>query len=457
MACCYIAAFCVGQLVKACHFFDFDDGITYNDDLSAPRQAGSMAETANNRFKESRVSNSITLSLEGLTCAACVQAVESALLRVQGVRDARVSLKLQQATVICDRGDERALDPSMLVHAVQDAGYKAELGQRPRAETIKVLMATKEIKELKMTCYKILKYSSAVNVFQWGLYWLSHGWLGPPWAGILAWMLSLSSIVASLYCQYRHVSQLHREAWRLIKSWTANMNTLILLSTGLGFLISILDLAVRGPLLASSYETTTLGLILVVKMGRLLDLLSQRQASRNLVGLVRLSSKMEQVILYPDNKRLPASFVRAGDQVVIEPFTVVPCDCYIAVGASQVNESIMTGESIPIDKSTGDFLLAGTRNLQGSLICTVHKECGYSFYDQLVDGVTEAMAGKLDSYRYLDAIIKHFIIGVVIAATVIPIFVFYCTFEPQLPLADCLIALAKRAMTILMRHSRKGF
>lgn len=282
MACCYIAALCIGTLVKACQFLDFDDNIRYNEDggpkLSQSRQSF-QTEPEKPRQPSSQPS-ALVLSLSGLTCAACVGNVERVLSDVPSVAHARVSLPLQQATVVAEAGD--SMDEQKLISAVKSIGYGAEIGPRSPKEIIDILQSKQEVQDLKNSFSSVGRYAVIIQTAGYATSKLESRW---PDSGFKTFNMWLALALAT-YSQFRHVSWIHSDGWKALSRTTPNMNTLVSLSICMGLSFSLVDLVVRGRL-ASSYHGATVGLTLVIMAGRCLEALSRRQSSKDIVAVYK--------------------------------------------------------------------------------------------------------------------------------------------------------------------------
>ncbi|KAH0426665.1 heavy metal translocating P-type ATPase [Colletotrichum camelliae] len=169
------------------------------------------------------------------------------------------------------------------------------------------------------------------------------------------------------------------------------------------------------------YLVTTTGLTLTVVGGRYLECLSRRQVSKDLIKIYKPLTEIDFVRLSPSGQNVPSTYLRPSDQIFVEPFSTIPCDCYITSGSSLVNQSMLTGESLPIRRDAGDIIMGGTRNLHGSLVCVVKNEKGQSFYSKLLESVADSSATKSDTDVLLDDVIKYFVTAVIFFATVLPI------------------------------------
>ncbi|KAJ4267027.1 hypothetical protein NW762_003125 [Fusarium torreyae] len=412
MACCYIAAFCISQLVKACQFLDADATIRYNED--EPDQHYLDTEAKHGIHSGSEVENkAIILSLSGLTCAACSTSVESALGKHPDVDQVRVSLALQQATVI---GNTTNIDKDSIRKVVLDLGYEAELGPRSPQEIINVLKSKEEIARLKSSFSQLAGCAGVVQVVG-SLFSKFENRLPLP----VLWATHLFCASLTLFAQYHYISWIHISGWKWLGGGRPNMDTLISSSISLGTLFSFVDLLGRGPIDSTLYYVTVIGLALVVVSGRYLETMSRRTASEDLIRVYKPLLENRYTRMYSTGQFVPQSFLRPSDTIVIEPFATIPCDCYITLGSSSVNQAVVTGESVPVKKSVGDFLLGGTRNLGNEMVATVHKEQARSFYAELVRGAVEATGSKSEDDQALDIATKNFVLCVISLAILAPL------------------------------------
>ncbi|VUC28831.1 unnamed protein product [Clonostachys rosea] len=404
MACCYIAAFCIGQLVKACQFLDVGDGIKYNEEKE---ESGiDMPSKPSSGKTETALSSpsSLVLSLGGLTCSACTQAVEDALAAVPGVSKVRVSLTLQQAVVIS--AENMALDNELMLSTVRDIGYEAQAGPRSPQKMIEHLQYRESTDRLGSTFSHLGRCATILQVLSLLIY-LTPGRFAP-FRG-LRWCLHMASMAVMVYVQCSPVAWIHKHGWSWLRGGRLNMNTLTSLSMSLATLLPLLDWLVTGRLNSSSYYPMATGLGLVVVAGKYVDSLSRRSAAQDLVRVYKPILDADSITLYPGMERVPASYLRKGDRIVVEPHTTIPCDCYVLEGSSLIGQAIVTGESLPARKTTGDFLLGGTRNLSSRLVCAVQREKSDSFYTKLVQSAVESSSTSSNDHEFIDTITRHFV------------------------------------------------
>ncbi|SCO49173.1 related to P-type ATPase [Fusarium fujikuroi] len=438
MACCYIAAFCISQLVKVYQFLDVDDAIRYNED--EPEFPYPNTKSTDGNYAECEKHNaSLVLSLSGMTCSACSSAVESALRNHPDVDQARVSLALQQATLI---GRTSSLDSQSIMTLVTDLGYGVELGPRSPQEIIRVLKSKEEIARLKSSLSSLAGCATVIQTVGF-LASIGHGRL-PSATLFIAHLLCAAF---TLFAQGRYIPWIHEDGWKAICRGQPNMNTLVSSSISLGTFISFIDLFAYGTADANSYYTTVIGLALVVVAGRYIELMSRRTTSEDLLRVYKPLTKSNYTRLHPTGKTVPQSYLTAGDQIAIPPYSIIPCDCYVTEGTSSINQALITGEALPVQKSVGDFLLGGTRNLGNELVAVVDKEQGNSFYSQLVHGAVEAAGSKDEDNRTVDMVTKYLVGFVMSLAVLVPLKEIYTATE-SLSYETIRVAMA-RAMTIL--------
>ncbi|KAF5543689.1 aldehyde dehydrogenase (NAD+) [Fusarium phyllophilum] len=293
MACCYIAAFCISQLVKVYQFLDVDDAIQYNEDeseFSSPGTKFSKSEYT----KCDKDNASLILSLSGLTCSACSSAVESALASHPDVDQVRVSLALQQATLI---GKTSSFDSQSIIRLVTDLGYGVELGPRSPQEVIRVLKSIEEIARFKSSLSSL---AGCATVNQTVTFFLSVVQGRIPSAVLLAAHLLCAAL--TLFAQWQYILWIHEDGWKAICGGQPNMNTLVSSSIYLGTFISGIDLLAYGTTEGCSYYTTVLGLALVVVAGRYIELMSRRTTSEDLLRVYKPLTQSNYTKLHPTGK-----------------------------------------------------------------------------------------------------------------------------------------------------------
>ncbi|CAK7237528.1 hypothetical protein SEUCBS140593_009998 [Sporothrix eucalyptigena] len=427
MACCYIAAYCVGQLVKASQFFDFDQGIRYNDEVDDDAAYVPFdSEKSESQPSNPASSSSLVINITGMTCSACTTAVEDAVSKFKGVDKIRVSLPLQQATVVASQSN--VLDGAAIIKAIDDLGYDAEIGPRTPKQVLQLLSAKEHIGELASCVAQLIKIIGVLQVLYWGNMALNSLRLAfvPQ---IVRIAVNAITLVAAFYIQVRLVPWIHKDGWKWatasgggFANFNVNMNTLISLSIVLGLGLAVCDFASAASAMTSSPNFTNVGLTLVVVSGRYLEALSRRSAFGFFMGLYKPLLKTNYATLHPSKQVVPASFLQPNDTIVVDPFRPIPCDCYVAEGTSLVSQSMATGESLPVSKTVGDFVLGGTRNQTKPLVCVVQKQENESFHTQLAHiAENSTSTGKTSELAFVHMAVRYFVMVIVTVAVILPV------------------------------------
>lgn len=421
MACCVFTAYVMNRLIKACELLDlnvvkiqyneFDDLPTY--DTSEEHKPGLSVVS---RF-----------TIEGMTCTACVTTIEKALRSVRGVEAAIVSLTLCRASVAHHPATACEAD---ICKVIEECGYEARSGTGSAQENLDAIERGRELQQLKGSFGRAITFASVTSM---------GGWLAAKLgtSSQLGEFVRLAVMVSGLWTQLIEARLIHTRAWRGNALWAPNMDTLISSSLLVGIVLSFMQLRLHGLGVQEVYWASGSVLAAVILGGRYVDILLKRQSSRNLTQLYKLQHEAAMVHLRqtvecgeakdrsikPEGWNfvlVPAMALRSGDEIRILAGSVVPCDCYITSGTSIVDQATMTGESLPVRKSLGDFLMSGTRNLAGELCATVSKTQDESSLEQLVASISTAVEGSVGSGT--DVIGTYFVRMIILLAG-------FCAFE----------------------------
>ncbi|KAH7085826.1 E1-E2 ATPase-domain-containing protein [Paraphoma chrysanthemicola] len=430
MACCVITAFIMNRIIKACDTFDMHFlEIRYHDDDIAPAQEAGRVE-----------SKMCRLSIDGMTCAACVNAITKALESVAGVFRAKVSLNLGRVNVSYDPTLAR---PQQLLHAVNSAGYQGSIGEKSTNEIIKVLRQSSELQHLR----GVISSASVCAVTILSLEYLhssSQIRAALPFSvqsHVVPWLIFLLSAKAQVFDAWT----IHTRAWSRV---SASMDTLLSLSLILGLGLSLVGVISSNSGSSSQpYASSGSSLTVVLLAGRYLEAVLRREGNAHLSALYEIQMDKERYQLLGSPTALPASLLKEGDVVVIHPHTTIPCDCYIVNGSSAIDEANITGEAFPVSRGVGDFLLAGSKNINSSLQVTICQDRSESSLARIIEGVTTATEQRLEGTESLDTVMQFFVSGVIVLAVLA--FLFTLRQQKGVPLLVASIAACERAMTVL--------
>ena len=343
---------------------------------------------------------SVQLNIEGMTCASCVSRVEKALLKVPGVASATVNLATEIAEV---RLDTREIDVAALLAAVAKAGYAASL-------TAGADLGTKTPKQADDW------WPVAVAAA------LSTPLIVPMIAMIfgLDWALpSTVQLALATPVQFRLGARFYRSGWKALKARAGNMDLLVALGTSAGYGLSVyLMLAHQGHSMPHLYFEASAVVITLVLLGKWLETRAKHQTTEAIHALNALRPETARVRRNGHELELPASQVIVGDEVIIRPGERVAVDGVVVEGSSQIDESLITGESLPVAKHEGDRVTGGSVNAEGLLVVQTTAVGAESTLARIVRLVESAQAKKAPIQRLVDKVSEVFVPIVIAIALV---------------------------------------
>ncbi len=344
----------------------------------------------------------------GMTCASCVARVEEALKSVPGVVSASVNLASEKATVEYLDGVEVA----GLRRAVKDAGY--ELGDE--AETL-ADVATASRREIRNVRDRFF-FALALAVIIMALMWVPD-FAGKPY---LLWVLATP-------VQFWAGLRFYRGAWGALKHRTADMNTLIAVGTSAAYFYSMVavlfpPLFEAGGLEGHLYFDTSAMIITLILLGRFLEARAKGQTSSAIKKLIGLQPKTAMIIRDGKEMEIPVESVQLGDLILVRPGERVPVDGIIRQGSPAIDESMVTGESLPVEKKEGDEVIGATINKTGSFQFEATRIGKDTTLARIVRLVEEAQGSKAPIQRLADIIASYFV-PVVIGIAVITFIIWY--------------------------------
>jgi len=373
----------------------------------------------------------IQIPVRGMSCASCVEKVERALRGVDGVLNASVNLAAERAMV-----EAAATVPvADLRRAVREAGYEALEVEGAAADDYEREARRHELATLrrKLTVGTLLSLP-----ILWGS--LSH--MGVQlWAPeiLMNWFVQLALATP---VQFWVGWQFYRGAWAMARRRTTDMNTLIAVGTSAAYGYSAVatlfpQVFAAGGLVPQVYYETAAIIIVLILLGRYLEARAKGQTSEAIRKLVGLQAKTARVIRDGREVDLPVEDVEVGDLIVMRPGEKVPVDGMIQDGQSALDESMLTGESIPVEKGPGDEVFGATINKTGAFTFKTTKVGRDTMLGQIIRLVQEAQGSKAPIQRLADRVASYFVPAVmVIAATT---FVAWLVFGPQPALTYALV------------------
>lgn len=332
----------------------------------------------------------IHLQIEGMTCAACVARVERALKRVTGVHEAVVNLATESATLQVDPTVARL---EQLLEAVENAGYRA---QPLSDEASPSLPSERSAQELRASRRRLL----ASVVLTLPVFVLSMAIHHPSYP-IQLLMLALTTPV-----QFVIGAPFYVKAWHALRAHTATMETLIVLGTSAAYFYSLAATFWLGG--AVYYETAGV-IITLITFGKYLEARAKGRARQAIERLMRLAPQVATRLRDGQEEQVPVSAVQVGDLLLVRSGEQVPVDGVVVQGAAAVDESMLTGESVPVEKRPGDTVAAGTLNTDGVLTIRAQRVGSDTYLAQIVRAVERAQAGKAPVQRLADTVAGVFV------------------------------------------------
>ena len=350
-----------------------------------------------------------TFAIEGMHCASCVSVLERTLKKVPGVKEATVNLASEKATVLFD---EQKVNDNQLSSAVANVGYKALLNEDARTEDEEKLAKQKELKDLRNKVFVSLVIGGLIL---WGSF------PGLIRTSPLFLQNFLVQFILAIPVQFWAGFAFYRATIPALKHRTANMDTLVALGTTVAFgysaIVTLFPQLVKQagvePMPYFDVATIVIGLIL---LGRYFEAKAKGQTSEAIKKLIGLQAKTARVIRDGKEIDIPLEQVLVGDTIRVRPGEKIPVDGVILEGESSVDESMITGESIPSDKTKGDTVVGATMNRTGTFTYKATKVGGDSMLAQIVKLVQEAQGSKAPIQRLADIISSYFVPIVIMLA-----------------------------------------
>ncbi|WP_199622574.1 heavy metal translocating P-type ATPase [Paenibacillus alkalitolerans] len=350
----------------------------------------------------------VTLSVSGMTCAACATRIEKELKKVEGVIRAHVNLANEKATIDYIAGNATV---QQLIAAVKKAGYEAKPAQEMDADTERQ-SREQEYKEQKKkfmlgALLSIPFFLQMVSDFA-----MEYEFL-PGFAFHLnPWVQFLLATVVQFYVG----GHFYTEAYKALRGGSANMAVLVAMGTSAAYFYS-LALTITGATMGLYYEAAAIIITLIV-LGKLLEARAKGQTSEAIKKLMGLQAKTARVIRDGKESDIPIEDVVVGDVIFVRAGEKIPVDGELIEGSSSVDESMLTGESMPVTKNVGDTVIGATVNKHGSFKFKATKVGKDTALAQIIKLVEEAQVSKAPIQRLADKISGIFVPVVIVIAIV---------------------------------------
>ncbi|GAC1350086.1 MAG: heavy metal translocating P-type ATPase [Ktedonobacteraceae bacterium] len=362
-----------------------------------------------------------TLALEGMTCASCAMRIEKGLKKVPGVIDAQVNLATERGTVTYNP-EQTGLE--QMVQKVEAVGYKATLVEQPvqRATEVRESSTTsftplgtqqedernarKAAEIVRKRNLLILGIALSIPVVILGMFFMNRF----PGENVLLLVLT-TPIWAIVGWEF------HRGALKTLRHASANMDTLVSLGSTAAYILSVVATFFPNVVGGVTFYDTTALIVTLIFLGKYLEARAKGQTNDAIKKLVGLQARTAHVLRAGQEIELPIEQVQVGDVLVVRPGEKIPVDGKVLSGSSSVDESMITGESIPVDKGEGDALIGATVNQRGLLHVQAIKVGADTVLASIVRMVEQAQESKAPIQRLADTISGIFVPTVLVIAS----------------------------------------
>lgn len=381
----------------------------------------------------------LELAIEGMSCASCVRRIENALLAVPGVIHANVNLATQQAQISTG---QVAVDK--LIQAIEQKGFSAQVLTADTSITSthqqQQQQTSTQLQHLKQQLWLALAFAVPLFILEMGGHLIPSfaKWLDQNIGQSTLWLIQGLLAAAALLLPGR---QLLKQGWQALWRLSPDMNSLVALGTSAAFGYSLVATffpqLLPGGTVNVYYEAVGVIIALII-LGRFLEAKAKSNTSAAIQGLVQLQPKTAWLIQADGQQsECPIEQVQLGDQLAIRPGERIPLDGLVLTGTSFVDESMLSGEPIPVEKTAGDQLMSGTVNQAGHLTMQVQQTTEHTVLAQIIRLVEHAQGAKLPIQDLVNKVTAWFVPAVMLAALLT--FLAWLIFAPASALSLALV------------------
>ncbi len=409
----------IDGVIKASVNFSFEKAsVEYDSAKVAPQEF----ENALISLGYGVAKSEITLKIGGMHCASCASNIEKALLKTKGITSASVSFPLEQAKITYD---PELVSVSDLKKVIGDTGYTAseKIGKLEADREQRAREA--EIKRQRINFTIALVLAIPISLGDMGR---NIAWVAPYSPKIFQddmLLFILATIVMIIPGR-----QFFEGTYKGLKHGVTDMNLLIATGTGAAYIISVaatfLDL---GEAYKHTYYDTAALLIMFIVLGRYLEALTKGRTSEAIRKLMGLAAKTAHIIVNGEEKEIPVEDVKVNDIVIVRPGEKIPVDGKVVEGLTAIDESMITGESIPVEKTAGSEVIGATINKTGMIKFRATKVGSDTALAQIIKLVEDAQTQKAPIQKLADIVAGHFILAVHMLALLTFFFWFFIGYE----------------------------
>lgn len=339
----------------------------------------------------------INLQITGMHCASCSTVITKSVNKKEGVHNTVVNLTTERATVVYD---PKKISSKEIKEVIKKRGYGVLDFKKNNQEKIR----KKELAELKNKLFWSVLFSTPALIL--GMFFMRSP---IPYQDYLLWAYATP-------VQFYIGRQFYQGTWAALKNKTANMDTLIAVGTSVAYFYSVA--VVFFGVTGHQYFETSAVLITLVILGKYLEAVAKGRTSQAISKLMEIGAKTAIVIKNGKEVKIPIDQVKAGDVVLVKPGQKIPVDGLILEGHSSIDESMVTGESLPVEKKKGDNVIGSTINRQGSFTFKATKVGSETVLAQIIRLIEDAQTKKAPIQRFADSIASYFVPAVILLSIV---------------------------------------
>ncbi|KKK91394.1 hypothetical protein LCGC14_2713410, partial [marine sediment metagenome] len=343
-----------------------------------------------------RKTERLTLKIGGMTCASCVHTIEKALKKTEGILKANVNLATEEATIEFDAGVTNLRE---LEKVVEGTGYRVVKKEAEEKEEEKVDEDIIKVQKAK----RLLISAMIPEIIVMTLMMVHYMVVAIPGYNVIIALLGFPIVFLSGWAT-------HRASWRAIRHGRANMDVLISIGSVPPYLMGLAVFIF--PAAAFIEMATTI--VSFHLLGRYLEVKAKGRASQAIKKLLQLGAKTAHILVDGEEKEIAIEEVKVGDIMLVRPGEKIPTDGVIVEGKSAIDESMATGESMPVNKKMGDEAIGATINQQGLLKIKASKIGKDTFLSQVIKMVGECQGSKVPIQEFADKITSYMVPAVLL-------------------------------------------
>jgi len=352
------------------------------------------------------------IEIKGMHCAACATRIEKAISKIEGVEEVHVNLATEKGRVTFNN---KRINIYEIINKINHIGFDAKIDRKDNLQS-------EMEKRREITALKWKFFVSALLTFPLGWAMFTHF----EWASFVKvpelLINPLFQFAITVPIQFIIGFQFYERAWKSLKSGSANMDVLVVLSTTAAFFYSHyltfthLNTPERPHSIVLFYETSAF-IITFILLGKLLEARTKMRTTEALKKLYQLQTKMATLYLNGEESQSPVDRISPGNVIIVKSGEKVPIDGQVIEGNSMIDESLLTGESVPIEKGVGHHVFAGTMNQNGTLKIKVTKKESETTLSQIIRIVEEAQSSKAPIQHIADKVTGIFVPIIILIST----------------------------------------